>query len=694
MVYRAHDLRNDREVALKLLRVEFQGKHPLERFRQEIAILARLNHPNIVAYYESGEFNGAPWYAMSFVAGETLNDRLEREGQLPIGDSLRIAKEVADALAHAHAEGVVHRDIKPGNILLQGDRVFVADFGIARAIDRGEREQWISSSGVQIGTPAYMSPEQAGADKKIDGRSDIYSLGCVLYEMIGGLPPFSGPSGTATMARHILDPVPPLETLRSAVPKAVAEVVYRTLAKSPADRFKSAEEFSKVLAAVALDPATSVVAPSYRRVWRAAAGLLAASVLALAGWTAWLVGARAVDARAVAAADTVRLVVFPFEHDSGVAPTLDADRLMRQGLMRWRGVEVVDPFALAEAMGTRTDGSVSASRARALALGFRAGRYIRGSLSKDGALLRLQAMFYDVSKGETPIAEASATAVASGPPLLAAFTGIADRLLFRPVDSAAFAASTSGTSSLASRQAYLRGQSALDRWALSSADSAFAAATRIDPHYAQAFLWLALSRAWADRDSSTWQYAVEAAAAGRARLSEADRAMTDALSALFRDDRPGACAIWDALARREPFAFSAWYGAANCLLNDKLVLKDAKSPSGWRFRSSYHSALMRYRRAFELRPAVLSALRSNAFTDVRELLWTSGYVIRDGATGGPDPQQLAAFASWEGDTLAFVPFSYAVIGSSDPRILRRLPRTVGVAVRHQGSSSGTSQWDG
>jgi hypothetical protein len=683
VVYRAHDLRNDREVALKLLRVEYARPKSQERFRQETEILARLHHPNIVAYYDSGEFNGAPWYAMSYVEGESLKDRIDREGQLPIGESLRIAKEVADALAHAHAAGVVHRDITPGNILLQGDRVFVADFGIARALDRGAREQWISTSGVTIGTAPYMSPEQGGAEKKIDGRSDIYSLGCVLYEMIGGLPPFSGPSATATVARHILDPVPPIETLRSSVPKAVAEVVYRALAKSPADRFKSAADFSKALEAVALDPATSVVAPSYPRLRRAAIGAVAGAVLAAVVWTAWVAGARVIDARAVAAADTVRLVVFPFAHDSGVAATLDADRLMRQGLMRWRGVEVVDPFALAEAMGTRTDGAVSASHARALALRFHAGRYIRGSLSVDGALLRLHAMLFDVAKGETPIAEASAMAPATGAALVAAYAGVVDRLLLRPTDSTALAASTTGTSNLAARQAFLRGQLELEHWDLPAADSSFAAAARLDQHYAQASLWLALSRLWAEKDTSTWQYAAEAAASGRQQLTASDQAMVDAVSTLAHGDRPRACALWDALARREPFSFSAWYGAADCLVQDQVVLADRTSPSGWRFRSGYHSALARYRRAFELRPAVLRALRADAFGGARELLSTSGTNMRDGFTEGSHAQYFAAYPSWGADTLCFVPFPYSVIGSSNPDSLRRLPRTVGIAVQHQ-----------
>ena len=228
----------DRRVALKVLRPEYAGSVSAKRFRREIEIVSRLRHPHIVELYDSGEVGDLPWYSMPFVDGETLKARLAREGALPIGEALRIARAVAEALAHAHAYvdtrglGVLHRDIKPANILLDGDRVLVVDFGIARAIVRSASDDTLSSEELRIGTAAYMSPEQGGAEKELDGRSDVYSLGIVLYEMLAGETPFKGNTTQAVVARHMLDPVPPLETVRPSVPKSVAEIVYRALAKA------------------------------------------------------------------------------------------------------------------------------------------------------------------------------------------------------------------------------------------------------------------------------------------------------------------------------------------------------------------------------------------------------------------------------------------------------------------------------
>jgi serine/threonine protein kinase len=263
LVFEAQDLKHDRPVAIKLLRKEFAGSVSYTRFKREIEILARLNHPNIVALYDWGEFDGAPWYAMSFVDGESLSHRIDREGALPIDESLRIARDVAGALAQAHAAGIIHRDIKPANILIRGRDVLVADFGIARAVNRASLPA-ISSGGMQIGTPAYMSPEQAAAESDIDGRSDIYSLGCVLYEMLAGRSPFSGPSPAALAARHVLHPVPPLTTVRPSVTKPLEEIVECALSKARADRFATALEFAAALDAVAREPNVSVMAPPPR----------------------------------------------------------------------------------------------------------------------------------------------------------------------------------------------------------------------------------------------------------------------------------------------------------------------------------------------------------------------------------------------------------------------------------------------
>jgi DNA-binding SARP family transcriptional activator len=251
-VYLARDLKHDRPVALKVLRPELATSTEAKRFLREIAIAASLHHPHILQLYDSGALETpgrtpSLYYVMPYVGGESLRERLVKEVQLPLEDALRIAREVADALAYAHLRGIVHRDIKPENLLLESGHALVADFGIAHALDVAGGER-LSLSGVTLGSPNYMSPEQAAASPGIDGRSDIYSLGCVLYEMLAGEPPFSGRTTQAILARHAADPVPSLRTVRPEVPAAIERAVGRALAKAPADRFRTGAEFGDALA--------------------------------------------------------------------------------------------------------------------------------------------------------------------------------------------------------------------------------------------------------------------------------------------------------------------------------------------------------------------------------------------------------------------------------------------------------------
>jgi serine/threonine protein kinase/dienelactone hydrolase len=246
IVYLAQDLRHDRRVALKTLRPELTHALGPERFLREIQIAARLQHSNILPLHDSGEAKGLLYYVMPYVEGESLRARLEREGQLPIQDALNIACQVADALAYAHGHDVVHRDIKPENILLSGRHALIADFGIARAITAAGGER-LTETGLAIGTAAYMSPEQAAADPRIDARSDVYSLGCVLYEMLVGSPPFLGPTAQALIARKLTDPIPSLRTVRESVSEALEQVILRTLARTAADRFSTAGELAQAL---------------------------------------------------------------------------------------------------------------------------------------------------------------------------------------------------------------------------------------------------------------------------------------------------------------------------------------------------------------------------------------------------------------------------------------------------------------
>ena len=244
VVYLARDRKHDRQIAIKAISAEYAEAVGSERFLREIKTAAKLNHPNILPLYDSGEAAGQLYYVMPYGEGGSLRDRLRREGPLPIEDALDVAREVAQALDHAHEHGFVHRDIKPENILFLSGRPVVADFGIARAVESAERQ--LTQTGMAVGTPAYMSPEQALADH-VDGRSDIYSLGCVLYEMLTGNPPFSGSSAREIIARHTTDEVRSVRTVRSTVPEGVDATVVRALAKEPADRFRTAGEFADAL---------------------------------------------------------------------------------------------------------------------------------------------------------------------------------------------------------------------------------------------------------------------------------------------------------------------------------------------------------------------------------------------------------------------------------------------------------------
>ena len=250
VVYLAHDLRHDRPVALKVLRPELAAALGSERFLREIRLTARLDHPHILPVLDSGEDRGVLWYTMPYVRGETLRDLLRREAQLPLDLALDLAHQIAGALDHAHHDGVVHRDLKPENILLSESQARVADFGVARALDAAGGER-ITETGLALGTPAYMSPEQAVGDSAVDGRSDQYSLGCVLYEMLAGEPPFTGPTAQAVIARRMVGKIPSVRHLRPSVSPAVEQVITRSLAAIADDRFPSVGEFDRALRSAA-----------------------------------------------------------------------------------------------------------------------------------------------------------------------------------------------------------------------------------------------------------------------------------------------------------------------------------------------------------------------------------------------------------------------------------------------------------
>jgi eukaryotic-like serine/threonine-protein kinase len=283
-VFLAEDRKHGRPVAIKVLHSELAAALGAERFLREIEIAARLQHPHILPLYDSGTAAGFLYYVMPYVEGESLRDRLNREKQLPLEDALRVATEVAGALAYAHGHGVVHRDIKPENIMLSGGSAVVADFGIARAVSAAGEGQHLTQTGTVIGTPAYMSPEQAGGSTDVDGRSDEYSLACVVYEMLVGEPPFTGPSAQAIIARHSMDMVSPPSIVRATIPDAVEGAILRALEKVPADRYATTALFAEALntpsaATGAVRRATLQGRVGGRRPWRRALPFVGALAL-------------------------------------------------------------------------------------------------------------------------------------------------------------------------------------------------------------------------------------------------------------------------------------------------------------------------------------------------------------------------------------------------------------------------------
>jgi eukaryotic-like serine/threonine-protein kinase len=309
-VYLAHDLRHDRPVALKVVHPELAVSVEAERFLREIRFVARLSHPHILPLFDSGQADELLYFVMPYVQGESLRRRLQREGRMPVAVALRIAREVALALDYAHRHGVIHRDVKPENILFEDDQAIVADFGVAAVMQvQVAGEERITETGRAVGTPAYMSPEQAGGEGPLDGRSDIYSLGCVLYEMLGGDPPFTGVTPQAVMIQQVVAPLPPLPPRRPDVPAPVWRALERALAKEPGERYATPAEFAAALEDAASSTRTGEFEFSRRLTRRpvvlAASGALIVAALALA-FTLANRGEQAAATRAIA--------VLPFQN--------------------------------------------------------------------------------------------------------------------------------------------------------------------------------------------------------------------------------------------------------------------------------------------------------------------------------------------------------------------------------------------
>jgi tetratricopeptide (TPR) repeat protein/tRNA A-37 threonylcarbamoyl transferase component Bud32 len=663
-VYLAQDLKHKSLVALKVLAEEFALVVRTERFVGEIQMAARLTHPHILTLLDSGSAGGLLYYAMPYIDGGTLADRMARDGTLAVEEAVRLAREVADALDYAHAQRVIHRDIKPGNILLSAGHAWVADFGIARAI--GADDTGMTGTGARLGTPAYMSPEQVTGDHPLDGRTDIYSLGCVLYEMLAGEAPFAGPSVQTVMARRVVDPAPSVRAIRPDVPEGLDDVLLVALARQPAERFATARDFGKALAqkgSGAFVAGKRAVVARPRQTARRALSVLVPVALTVAAVAVWggLPRGRSPD--------LTRYLVLPIQGD-GTAPAAQyGEAFLRDELSRWTGIKVIDRQRVRDALAERERGVLDSRAARDLAREFGAGRYIRTDVSLVGDSTRVHAALYDAT-GDSVLSERTINLGAGLVRADSTFAALVDRLLFN-----SSGAEPTGTHSFPARLAFERGRAAVQEWDLGKADSAFVAAADADPNFAQAHLWLAQVRFWNESEPATWRSPAQRAAAGKRRLSAHDAILSDALVAFGQGDVEHAWRTFDRLARREPYDFSAWYGLAVSLNHDDAVVRDAASPSGWRFRSSYYRAMRAYQRAFQLLPAIHRALSGTSYTAVRRVLITYGSSLRMGRALTPDTTSFGAYADWLHDTLALVPYPFAE--------LKVAPAGLSVAVHRQ-----------
>jgi serine/threonine-protein kinase len=484
-VYLARDRAHDRPVAIKVLRPELNAALGPDRVLREIGLLARLTHPNILPILDSGSTDGLLYYVMPCVAGESLRARLQREGQLPLGDALRIGEQLLEALAQAHAHGVVHRDVKPENILLSHGQALLADFGIALADDSAAER--LTATGMSIGTPAYMSPEQAAGSRTVDARSDLYSAACVIYEMLAGEPPFTGPTPQAILARRLSQAVPSLGIVRENLPGGIEPALMRALARAPADRFASAAEFAAALRA---GDAGVRGGPERRRAVLVAGGVL---VIAAAAFGASRMRGPASSAVAPPApsADRLRLAVLPF---GTLGPDTAAAYLaaglgedISAALSSSPDLIVVAGSSSAAVTGDR-DPLAAAGRA------LRVGSVVQGSVQRDGPRLRIAVQLVDVASRATLWSE---TYDRQADDILAMQQDVAgkvrDALHARLVERGA-GPSGPPTRNAAAYDAYLRALYFTDRDEPDSAEAALQLAVARDSGFALAWGELALVR--------------------------------------------------------------------------------------------------------------------------------------------------------------------------------------------------------
>ncbi len=507
-VYLAKDVRHGREVAIKVLHPELTESLGAERFEREIRLAAMLQHPHILGLYDSGVAGNLLYYVMPFVKGESLRDRIDRDGMLPVDEAVAFALEVNDALGYAHSKGVVHRDIKPENVLISEGHALVADFGIARAMSSEGGSAKLTQTGMSLGTPYYMAPEQASGEV-VGPTADIYSLGCMLYEMLAGEPPFTGKNAMQIMARHAMETVPSIQIVRSAVPDDVEEAIFAALGKSPADRPQSAAKFAEMLGLMSgvtstmrartgptgvrripTGPTGRRAVPWWKHLRVLTAGIIVAVIVAVGGWN------YAHKPAVVTSADAHRIAVLYFDdqsRDRSLAALADG---LTEGLIRDLST-APSLTVISRAGAERFRGSEAGVDSVARAL--RAGFVVRGEVEPEGSDVRVTLRLYDgsgVSLKRESFTKPAASVLAMSDSLTALASDLIKQQLREEIRTSEQRAATSSADAwlLLQRgsQSRKRGDAAaakgdsieLER-SFAAADSLFGAAERVDARWSE-----------------------------------------------------------------------------------------------------------------------------------------------------------------------------------------------------------------
>jgi serine/threonine protein kinase/tetratricopeptide (TPR) repeat protein len=718
-VFLAQDLRHDRPVALKVLRPELAATLGPERFQREIRFAARLQHPHILTVLDSGEASGHLWFTMPYVDGETLRTRIRREGQLALGEALRIARETAAALDYAHRHGVIHRDIKPENVLLTHDGdTLVADFGIARALagptghpaDAGAASP-LTETGMSLGTPAYMSPEQASGEREIDARSDVYSLGCVLYEMLAGEPPFTGPTTQSILLRKFTETPRLLRAVRDTVPEAVERAVAKALARAPADRFRSAVEFSRALEVVpvASPPpprgtptvATATLSPARRpslaRRYAVTLALLGGFAIGLGVLFAWR---RNHGAGEPEAGGTKRLAVLPFENLGDSASEYFADGItdeVRGKLSALPGLQVIASRSSSEYKHTPKR---LPDIARELGVDYVLIGKVRweksgGSTSRVRVSPELVAVSSGVAttKWQQPF-DASLTDVFQ---VQADIAGrVADALNLALGSTQRETLKEKPTANLAAYDAYLKGEAAsqnlgiYDAASLRLAISYYEQAVALDSTFLQAWAQLSRANAWYVSTAAPGSSAAEAAkrAADRAAQLGPGRPETHlALGSYYaavRGDPAAALAEFEAGLRTAPDnadlltasalaeeSLGRWEAALAHFkraqtLDPRSVLTARRLAGAYIWLRRYPEALAAGDRALALAPTNLSVIQFRAMVPLAQGDLAGARAVINAVPPEVEPTALAVFFGVYADL-------YWVLSDDQQQLLLRLP---------------------